>query len=279
MAFLETLHPAGQAPAREAVSRRWIRSTSVRPHVSGSSWRSAFVVAPDPPYARSDRSGTCLFAGLVSATECAAELCYRCGGSIAFISGVVLLWVAVASPLAGSGPSTPDGPHGAAPSPDDRSGPVDSAGSAGHRAVARSPAALHSTRFGTASAMPAGARLRTHRHSSCVLLARVHGGRDRMACSRPIRTGDAVGRVAQGRTRVLSRSRPSILVARSPAVAEPRKVAPAGAFPCTCSWLRCPAMRSRHFLLFVTVLSTRTTRPRVSSSIFHLWPTRSVPAH
>ena len=48
------------------------------------------------------------------------------------------------------------------------------------------------------------------------------------------------------------------------------KGGPAGAFPCTCSWLRCPATRYRRFLPFVTALSTRTTRPRVR--VFDLSP-------
>ena len=76
----------------------------------------------------------------------------------AFMSGVVFAVGRCGVSSGGSGPSTPHGPYGAASSPDDRSGSVDSAGSAGDRAVARPAAALHSARSGAASAKPAGAR-------------------------------------------------------------------------------------------------------------------------
>ena len=80
------------------------------------------------------------------------------------------------------------------------------------------------------------------------------------------------------RTRVLFRGRPSVLVACSPALAEPCAVASVVAFPCTFSWPRCRATRFRHFLRFVAASSTRTTCLRIGCSIFHLSETRSARA-
>src|SRR5262249_17105575 len=121
-----------------------------------------------------------------------------------------------------SGPSSPDGPYGEAPSLDDRRSPVNTAGRTSHRAVARSPTAARTICFGAPRAKPAGALLRSYDHSSCVLLVRIHGCRDRVAYSFLIRTRDAVGAMAQGRTREFSGSRPSLLVACDPTLVERR---------------------------------------------------------
>jgi len=115
-------------------------------------------------------------------------------------------------------------PHGATSSADDGGGPADSSRRVCDR-IAEWPQA----------AAPGGKDRGKHRYASSILLARRHGRRDRMACSRAVRNGHAVGRVACIRTRELSSRRPPLLVSRDPALAGRRKVSTLGsaavAFP------------------------------------------------
>ena len=83
-------------------------------------------------------------------------------------------------------PSATHRAHGAASSPDDDRGAVDSAGSACNQTA----------------------------HPPRVLLVSLHRRRDRMARSRLVRTGDAIEIVARVRTSELFRRRSSVLVAR-----------------------------------------------------------------
>src|SRR5260370_18242994 len=90
--------------------------------------------------------------------------------------------------------------------------------------------------FGSFVAVFTSTRVWARTHSPGTLLARRGRCRDRMAHPRCVRTGDAVGSVARDRTWMLSRRRRPILVARRPALAEPREVAPVMralvSFPC-----------------------------------------------
>ena len=84
--------------------------------------------------------------------------------------------------------------------------------------------------------------------------------------------------VACIRTWLFFRRRHSVLVARHPALAEPRECAHGGASLCTFSWRRYRATRCPRFLRFVAALFIRITFPRIGSSIFHLSQTRNAQA-
>jgi len=177
----------------------------------------AFLVPTRRPYTGFHHSS--ILAGLAATSEgvsrCVAAMAARgiCGRDACRVGGFRFSSCHARSPL-------PHGPHGAASSSHDNSGSTDSVGRSGNRTAPGVPAE-HLRTFPSALSKAICPRV----HPSCVLLAGLHRGGDRLAYSRCVRSRDAIGTRPCGRAVLLPRCRNPVLVACHPAMARDREMA------------------------------------------------------